>query len=100
MQTINIEQLAESVQNLNRRVALLENQKSQTPNGLNMNDNAIWTPKHIAKYTGLSVGYVTQHLIKTADFPSSIKRETGTKRQRKLYLAGDIIRYFEQRKTN
>ncbi|EEY12691.1 hypothetical protein [Mannheimia haemolytica] len=100
MTDLNIKQLAESVQNLNQRVALLESQKSQTPNGLNMNENAIWTPKHIAKYTGLSVGYVTQHLIKVADFPSSIKRETGTKRQRKLYLAGDIIRYFEQRKTN
>ncbi len=93
-----LKELSESVKNLNQRIAILETQKSREYNGLDMNPDAIWTPKHIAKFTGFSVGYVTQHLIKSDGFPSSIKRETGTKRQRRLYLAGDIIRYFGKEK--
>lgn len=96
----SIEQLTQTVQDLTQRVAVLEAKRTQKTNGLDMNPQAVWTPYHISKYSGFSYGYVTQHLIKAVDFPKSIERETGTKRQRRLYKAGDIIQYFNQRKTS
>lgn len=96
MTELDIKKLNKTVEQLSQRVALLENTKTKAQNGLDMNPAAIWTPKHIAKYTGLSYGYIRNHLINAADFPKAIKRDTGTTRQRKLYLAGEIIQYFNR----
>ena len=96
MTELDIKKLNKTVEQLSQRVALLENAKTRSQTGLDMNPAAIWTPKHIAKYTGLSYGYVRNELVYATDFPKPIKRDTGTARQRKLYLAGDIIQYFNQ----
>ncbi|QIA76047.1 hypothetical protein [Rodentibacter caecimuris] len=100
MTALTIDQLNKTVEQLSRRVALLENNKTKSQTGLDMNPQAIWTPKHIAKYSGFSYGYIRNHLINAADFPKPIQRNTGTARQRKLYLAGEIIQYFSRNNKN
>ena len=93
----NITQINRTIEQLKQRIEILEAEKTKKHVGLDMNPSALWTPKHIAKYTGFSYGYVTQYLLKTEDFPPSINRITHTTRQRKLYKAGEIIAYFNKR---
>lgn len=64
---------------------------------LSANSMELWTVKEIARYSGYSYRYTMITLINLPDFPSSVGNQG--KHTRKRYIAGDIIRYFAQRKT-
>lgn len=93
----SLEQLTEAVKKLNDRLAVLEAANTKNFNGLDMNPEALWTPKHISKYSGLSYGYVRQFLVKRDNFPKALPIGDGTKRQRLFFLAGDVIQYFNHK---
>ena len=93
----SLKQLAETVEKLNIRLTVLETANAKKYNGLDMHPEALWTPKHISKYSGLSYGYVRQFLIKRDNFPKALPIGDGAKRKRLFFLAGDVVQYFNHK---
>lgn len=89
--------LLQKINELENRVEQLETVRTPNKSGLDMNPSAIWTPKHIAKYTGFSYGHIKSVIVKAPDFPAPVQESTATQRKRRLYLAGDIIAYFKNK---
>lgn len=81
------------LERIDSRLSLIEKQIEP----LNRNSKQLWTVRQIAGYLQFSYEYVLSHIITLEDFPKPITHKTNEGKAYRRYIAGEVIRYFEDK---